>query len=132
VLELEVNLLSLFRFTEKGASFKFNNKESLIFNRDNILLAKGYYANRISMFSTISNNIITNSINNSTSILASDNSISNKEKNTILAHKRLGHISKAALEKLPTSTKDFSLNLDSNTITKLQDCITCIESKFTK
>ena len=54
VLQLGVNLLSLSLITKKNYSLSFNKDNYFIYNSNNNLLSKGYYKDRVSIFSIIS------------------------------------------------------------------------------
>ena len=54
VPQLGVNLLSLSLITKKNYSLSFNKDNCFIYNSNNNLLSKGYYKDRVSIFSIIS------------------------------------------------------------------------------
>ena len=116
--ELGVNLLSLGLIKDKDFNVKFTKNSCIIYS-NNFVLARGLYANNLSIFET------TNTTNTSKNIVL--NTTSNSLKTW---HTRLGHIGSNALSKLSDNTKgitDFSTKEFST-----KECPICIEAKLTK
>ena len=144
VPELKVNLLSMYQALEKGANFQFTLKEGLIF-KNNSLIAKGDYTKKIATFATISNkkkiehasntneaigsssNIVSSQNSSSSNTATSQKNFSKIKDNTLLLHKRFGHIGASALKKIAKS-QEMAINIE---IPELKNCIICIESKLT-
>ena len=119
VPELEVNLLSLYNIINKGYLISFKSNNIIIRNRNNDIIAEGYYYNKLATFNTISTlNYNIEVINNTSYKL-----------DIVTFHKRLGHINKDYLYKLASN---LNINLDTNNSNLLDNCITCLKAKFTK
>jgi hypothetical protein len=97
VPKFKVNLLSLYKALEKGATLKFTLKESLLY-KNSTVLARGDYTKKIATFSTYSNK-------GNQRVEQALNSASAKDIDpTTLVHKRLGHIGANSLNKLLENT----------------------------
>ena len=142
VPELEVNLLSLYSLVNKNCIINFNNKNSFIY-KNNILLAKEDYYNKITIFETISNkalelNKIINYYNlhynhNNINYINSTNSTINNiiDDNTLLLHKRFSYINNYTLTKLLINAEKINFKINSN-LKELENCAICAQSKLTK
>ena len=121
VPEFKVNLLSLYKALEKGATLKFTLRESLLY-KNSTVLARGDYTKKIATFSTYSNT-------GSQRVEQALSSTSTKDIDpTTLVHKRLGHIGANSLYKLLENTQGLDLKLD--TSKDLSNCVVCLQSKL--
>lgn len=155
VPDFRVNLLSLYQAVQKGAEFQFAKNYSLI-TRSGKTLAKGQYARKIAIFTTISDihqtNQIHAEINNSVQLidpsdqLNPSSDISNLSEQSDLSeqfnqsksieqndqisllHRRFGHIGKTSLNKLRENTDGIKSNI--KTSNSFSNCEICLKSKF--